>query len=115
MLSGLDSPLHIIVIVFALMLLFGAKRLPEMGRSLGQGLREFKDSVSGDEDPVASPPHQLTRLASSPTEAPPVPTASPAAARPALESLGDEARQAAIASLPHESESQVSGQTVSPD
>ena len=31
------------------LLLFGPKRLPEMGRSLGKGLREFKDSVSGED------------------------------------------------------------------
>jgi len=31
-------------------LLFGARRLPEIGRSLGSGMREFKDSVSGDSD-----------------------------------------------------------------
>ena len=39
----------VIVLVIAL-LVFGPKRLPEMGRSLGKGMREFKDSVSGKED-----------------------------------------------------------------
>lgn len=34
-----------------LLLLFGAKRLPEMGRSVGRGMREFKDAVTGDEKP----------------------------------------------------------------
>ncbi len=46
-----------LVIIFAvLLLLFGARRLPEMGRSLGRGMREFKDSVTGkdkDELPAA--------------------------------------------------------------
>ena len=41
---------EIIIILVVLLLLFGAKRLPEMGRSLGRGMREFKDSVSGDHD-----------------------------------------------------------------
>ena len=36
------------------LLLFGPKRLPEMGRGLGNGLREFKSSISGDSDPPAS-------------------------------------------------------------
>jgi sec-independent protein translocase protein TatA len=46
----------VIVLVLAL-LIFGPKRLPEMGRSLGRGLREFKDSVSGrDEDDRAELP-----------------------------------------------------------
>jgi sec-independent protein translocase protein TatA len=43
------------------LLLFGAKRLPEIGRSLGSGMREFKDSISGKVDdraelPAAPPP-----------------------------------------------------------
>ncbi len=45
---GLDNPLHIIFIVVVLLLLFGAKRLPEIGRSLGTGMREFKQSVTGE-------------------------------------------------------------------
>ena len=57
-----------LVIIFAvLLLLFGAKRLPEMGRSLGRGMREFKDAVTGnDEEP------EKTELPS------PTPTASKA-------------------------------------
>ena len=39
------------LIILVLLLVFGPKRLPEMGRSLGRGMREFKDSLSGkDED-----------------------------------------------------------------
>ena len=58
-----------IIILIVLLVVFGPKRLPEMGRSLGRGMREFKDSVTGkdddeprelpqaaDDDPVASPP-----------------------------------------------------------
>jgi sec-independent protein translocase protein TatA len=45
---GLDNPLHIAFLVVILLLVFGAKRLPEIGRSLGGGMREFKDSVSGE-------------------------------------------------------------------
>ena len=37
----------IVVILIILLLVFGPKRLPEMGRSLGRGMREFKDSISG--------------------------------------------------------------------
>jgi sec-independent protein translocase protein TatA len=44
---GLDNPLHIAFLVVILLLVFGARRLPEIGRSLGSGMREFKDSVSG--------------------------------------------------------------------
>jgi sec-independent protein translocase protein TatA len=38
---------EILIILGVLLLLFGAKRLPEMGRSLGRGMREFKDAVTG--------------------------------------------------------------------
>lgn len=48
---GLDNPLHIAFILVLLLLVFGAKRLPEMGKSLGTGLRGFKDSLTGDEQP----------------------------------------------------------------
>ncbi len=44
---GLENPLHIAIVVLVLLLLFGAKRLPEVGRGIGTGVREFKDSVTG--------------------------------------------------------------------
>lgn len=47
---GLDNPLHIAIILVVVLLVFGAKRLPEMGKSLGEGLRGFKASVSGEGD-----------------------------------------------------------------
>jgi sec-independent protein translocase protein TatA len=45
---GLDNPLHIVFLLLLLLLVFGAKRLPEMGRSLGEGLRGFKSSLNGE-------------------------------------------------------------------
>jgi sec-independent protein translocase protein TatA len=48
---GLDNPIHIAFLLVILLLVFGAKRLPEMGRSLGTGLRGFKDSLSGEHTP----------------------------------------------------------------
>jgi sec-independent protein translocase protein TatA len=53
---GLDNPLHIAFLVVILLLVFGARRLPEMGRSLGSGMREFKDSISGDSKQATLPP-----------------------------------------------------------
>jgi sec-independent protein translocase protein TatA len=41
------GPLELILILVVVLLLFGAKRLPELGRSLGSGMKEFKDSVTG--------------------------------------------------------------------
>ena len=41
------GPLEIIIVLVIALLVFGPKRLPELGRSLGRGMREFKESVSG--------------------------------------------------------------------
>jgi sec-independent protein translocase protein TatA len=41
---------EIVLLLLLALLLFGAKRLPEIGRSMGRGLREFKDSVTGKDD-----------------------------------------------------------------
>jgi len=53
---------ELIVLGIVLLLIFGPKRLPEMGRSLGKGMREFKDSVSSNDsrDRLAIP-EELTR------------------------------------------------------
>ena len=45
------GPWEIDLLLLLALLLFGAKRLPEIGRSVGQGMREFKDSVSGNGKP----------------------------------------------------------------
>ncbi len=44
---GLDNPIHIAFLLVLLLLVFGAKRLPELGRSLGAGMRGFKESIAG--------------------------------------------------------------------
>jgi len=41
------GPLEIIIVLVIVLLIFGPKRLPDLGRSLGSGMREFKDSVTG--------------------------------------------------------------------
>jgi sec-independent protein translocase protein TatA len=46
---GLDNPIHLAFLLILLLLVFGAKRLPEMGRSLGSGMRGFKDALSGED------------------------------------------------------------------
>jgi sec-independent protein translocase protein TatA len=44
------GPLELIIVLVIVLLIFGAKRLPEVGRGLGTGMREFKDSVTGKGD-----------------------------------------------------------------
>ena len=46
----------LIVLLIVALLVFGPKRLPEIGRSLGRGMREFKDSVTGQDDKAELPP-----------------------------------------------------------
>jgi sec-independent protein translocase protein TatA len=80
---GLDNPLHIAFLVVILLLVFGARRLPEIGRSLGSGMREFKQSVTG-EAPPQQPEPQQPALAAAQEQQPPVatpvaPTAPPEA------------------------------------
>ena len=80
---GLDNPLHIAFLVVILLLVFGAKRLPEIGRSLGSGMREFKDSVTGEakQATLAPGPQQTQAVAQQPPAAEaPAPVAAEAAA-----------------------------------
>ena len=60
------GPWEIILLLLLALLLFGAKRLPEIGRSMGKGMREFKDSLGGKDvdDPPAELPVQTPRLRS---------------------------------------------------
>ena len=78
--SGLVTPVHLIFLLLLALLLFGAKRLPEIGRSLGTGMREFKDSVTSHDDKVE------TRSELPPPAAPAAaPEAPPVAAEPERE------------------------------
>ena len=67
---GIGLP-EVLIFLVVVLLLFGASRVPEIGRSVGKGMREFKDAVSGkdeaapslprapeDEENVASPPRE---------------------------------------------------------
>jgi sec-independent protein translocase protein TatA len=69
------GPLEIAGLLLLALLLFGAKRLPEIGKSLGKGMREFKDSISGKDDDDDHQP-ELTQSSTS-TETPAPPPAQP--------------------------------------
>jgi len=51
MLAGLESPVHLLLLLLIILLLFGAKRLPEIGHSLGRGISEFKEGLNTKEKP----------------------------------------------------------------
>jgi sec-independent protein translocase protein TatA len=87
---GLDNPLHIAFLVVILLLVFGAKRLPEIGRSLGSGMREFKQSITGEggqeqrslnagaQAQAPAPPAQAPQVPAAPAAPAQPPTAAPA-------------------------------------
>jgi sec-independent protein translocase protein TatA len=63
---------ELLVLIIVLLLIFGPKRLPEMGRSMGKGMREFKDSITGKDDgdePVAQRELPATPVSEKPVSA----------------------------------------------
>ena len=56
MVGDILQPTHLIFVLAIALLVLGPKRLPEVGRSLGKGLRDFKEAISGEEHPR---PHEL--------------------------------------------------------
>ncbi|MFI5138876.1 MAG: twin-arginine translocase TatA/TatE family subunit [Sphingobacteriales bacterium] len=54
---GLLEPQHIILIVLALLLFFGGKKIPELMRGLGRGVKEFKDAQNGESSSSATTDH----------------------------------------------------------
>ena len=53
-----QTPWHIILLLVIALLLFGGKRLPEVGRALGSGMREFKDAITGHTPDAGDTPAQ---------------------------------------------------------
>lgn len=47
---GNIGPLEIAIVLIIVLIIFGPKRLPELGRSMGRGIREFRGSIGGDKD-----------------------------------------------------------------
>jgi sec-independent protein translocase protein TatA len=82
---GLENPVHLIFIAAVALIVLGPKRLPEIARALGNGIREFRESVS--QDPAAhvppAAPHQHVAQAQ-PYVPPPAPQ-EPAAQQPVSE------------------------------
>ena len=69
-----QTPWHIVLLLLIALLLFGGKRLPEVGKALGSGMREFKDAITGNNAPDEAPVQP---------ELPPAePTATPTTATP---------------------------------
>ncbi|HUG41988.1 MAG TPA: twin-arginine translocase TatA/TatE family subunit [Longimicrobiales bacterium] len=78
---------EVILILAVLLLVFGAKRLPEIGSALGKGIREFKGSVREIEGEIKRPAESATRRDLPRSEAPPAPPPprEPESAKPPVE------------------------------
>jgi len=92
---GLDNPLHIAFLVVILLLVFGAKRLPEIGRSLGSGMREFKDSIGGEDKHQQDQPTQAALPQPALTQPVPQQAPPPASAQQAADAFGTPAPERA--------------------
>jgi sec-independent protein translocase protein TatA len=67
MFEGLFQPMHLLVLAGIALLVFGPKKLPELGKGLGEGLRGFKSAMSGEDNKPAQPVPPTTTVASAPT------------------------------------------------
>lgn len=70
--GDLLQPWHLIVLAVVAFLLFGAKRLPELGKGLGEGLKGFREGIRGITDPAPAPPVQQAAV-----QPPPPPVQEP--------------------------------------
>ena len=73
MFTGLATPSHLIVVLAILLLLFGAKRIPELAKGLGSGIKEFREGISSSDDAKAEGseseiPHHEARRESEDTD-----------------------------------------------
>jgi sec-independent protein translocase protein TatA len=77
-----DSPIHLLIVAVVVLVLFGGRKIPEVMKGLGQGVREFKEGMRGDQaQPPQAPPANPVQQAVQ--QAPPVSTpAAPIAAEP---------------------------------
>ena len=64
--GDLLQPTHLVILAVVAFILFGAKRLPELGKGLGEGLRGFKEGIKGIADPV--PPVQNVQQSAPPAQ-----------------------------------------------
>jgi sec-independent protein translocase protein TatA len=72
-----QTPWHIVLLLLIALLLFGGKRLPEIGKALGSGMREFKDAVTGNTPSHEDTHHELPPAEPTVTSTAPTPTMAP--------------------------------------
>jgi sec-independent protein translocase protein TatA len=93
------GPLELVIVLVIVLILFGGRRLPALGRQLGGGMREFKESVTGDKPAVDTPPeadatdavHEARALPAGETEAEAAAPPSDTPSRSAEQAFGRDA------------------------
>ena len=65
---GEFSPIHWLIVLAVILLLFGGRKIPELARGLGEGIRSFKEGISGGGSHTTTPPQQTTPPADKPAE-----------------------------------------------
>jgi sec-independent protein translocase protein TatA len=78
----LTEPSHLIIIALILLVLFGGKKLPELGKGLGEGLKGFREGIKGIADPVTTAPTAQQTAAPAPPSA-----STPAESTPGKENM----------------------------
>lgn len=87
MIGDILQPTHLLFVLVVALLVLGPKRLPEAGRALGKGIRDFRSAISGEEDHHSAIPPQAPTV---PAPAPPA-TAAQVPAEPAVASTEETA------------------------
>ena len=65
-----DSPMHLLIIAIVILVLFGGRKIPEVMKGLGQGVREFKEGMRGDQPPAQTSQPVNPPVAATPPSAP---------------------------------------------
>ena len=97
MIGDILQPTHLLFVLVVALLVLGPKRLPEAGRALGKGLRDFKSAIGGEDDHNNSIQTQTTQAAAPAFETvppTPAPAPAPAPAQPAMQTAEQPAEPA---------------------
>jgi sec-independent protein translocase protein TatA len=63
-----DSPMHLLIVAIVILVLFGGRKIPELMRGLGEGVRGFKEGMSGSQSSTTAPPPPAAAPADKPSE-----------------------------------------------
>lgn len=63
-----DSPMHLLIVAIVILVLFGGRKIPELMRGLGEGVRGFKEGMSGAQSSTTAPPPQAAAPVEKPAE-----------------------------------------------